>query len=448
MNCFLRAFVPGRKFVSDATGNVAIVFALASIPIMSVISVSIDYGRAASLRSNMQAAADAASLMIAKDAADLTASQIQDRATKFFLANLKSKDAAAVKVTAVYVPNTGNGASVTISATSTIKNQFAKFLNAESTPLSTTSKATWGNARMRIALSLDVTGSMKDDGKISALRDAVTKFINDMSAQSKNTGDVLISIVPFAKDVNVGPSNDNANWVTFSDWDEESGQCAGTTWIGTEYPIPSYKTKTSCKNASSSYKWKAYKKKDWQGCVSDRNQPHDITSTSASSDDSDYRAEYYDACGPEMMPLSSNWSALKSKVASLAPDGNTNQPIGITMAWQTLLTTSPWPAPAKQSDASYIDAIIHLSDGENTENRWSNSKTQIDARQATLCNNIKAQKITLYMIQVNTDSQPTQSVMKNCASNPDNFYMLTSGSQTVATFSDIGKKLSQLKISY
>lgn len=432
-------------FRKDKRGNVAVIFAIAAVPMMAAVGCVIDYSRAASLRSRMQSAADAAALMVAKDASDLTASQIQDRATKYFLANLDAREAIGLKVKATYAPNAGNGASIDISATADIANQFAKFLNRDTLSVGTGSRATWGSARMRIALSLDVTGSMKDDGKIVALRDAVTKFINEMSSQSKNAGDVLISIVPFSKDVNVGTANKNANWLTFNDWDEESGSCTGTTWFGLEYPIPSFKTKTVCKN--SGYKWKAYNKKDWQGCVTDRNQPHDISSTPANSNDTDYRAEYYEACGPEMMGLSSNWTLLKAKVAALIPNGNTNQPIGIAMAWQTLLTTSPWPAPAKENDASYIDAIIHLSDGENTENRWSLSKSDIDARQATLCNNAKSNKITLYMIQVNTDGQPKQSVMENCASSADKFYMLTSGSQTVATFSDISKKLSALRIS-
>ena len=62
------------------------------------------------------------------------------------------------------------------------------------------------------------------------------------------------------------------------------------------------------------------------------------------------------------------------------------------------------------------------------------------------CKNIKAAGITMYTIQVNTGGDPTSSVLQNCASSSDKFVMLTSGSQIIATFDNIGKQLAQLRI--
>ncbi len=50
----------------------------------------------------------------------------------------------------------------------------------------------------------------------------------------------------------------------------------------------------------------------------------------------------------------------------------------------------------------YKDAIILLTDGFNTQNRWYSNRRQIDARQKILCDNAKAAGITIYTIQVNT----------------------------------------------
>jgi hypothetical protein len=49
---------------------------------------------------------------------------------------------------------------------------------------------------------------------------------------------------------------------------------------------------------------------------------------------------------------------------------------------------------------------------------------QIDARQKILCDNIKAQGITIYTIQVNTSSppDPTSPVLSYCARGSQNFY--------------------------
>ena len=83
----------------------------------------------------------------------------------------------------------------------------------------TSSTSAWGNVRMRVALVLDVTGSMARDGKMTALKPAAKALIDQLGALAKNPGDVYISIIPFAKDVNVGASNYTQSWINWSDWD-------------------------------------------------------------------------------------------------------------------------------------------------------------------------------------------------------------------------------------
>ncbi|WP_244553487.1 hypothetical protein [Nitrobacter vulgaris] len=85
----------------------------------------------------------------------------------------------------------------------------------------TSSTSTWGNSRMRVAMVLDNTGSMASNGKMSALQTAAKDMIDSLSAFSKTTGDVYISIVPFAKDVNVGTAKVNAAWLNWSEWEGE-----------------------------------------------------------------------------------------------------------------------------------------------------------------------------------------------------------------------------------
>jgi hypothetical protein len=83
----------------------------------------------------------------------------------------------------------------------------------------------------------------------------------------------------------------------------------------------------------------------------------------------------------------------------------------------------------------------------NTQDRWYSSQNSIDARQKLSCDNAKAAGITLYMVQVNTGTDPVSSLLQYCASSSDNFYYLTSASQIAAAFQDIGSKLSKLRIS-
>jgi len=88
-----------------------------------------------------------------------------------------------------------------------------------------------------------------------------------------------------------------------------------------------------------------------------------------------------------------------------------------------------------------------LSDGMNTQNRWSTSQSAIDAREAMTCSNAKAAGVTLYMIQVNTGSDPTSTVMQNCASGADKFFLLTSAGEIVTASNNIGTDLKKLRLA-
>src|SRR6185369_13213874 len=50
------------SFGTDRRGNIAVIFALALLPVMSAVGCTVDYSRAVQLRSKLQAAADAASV--------------------------------------------------------------------------------------------------------------------------------------------------------------------------------------------------------------------------------------------------------------------------------------------------------------------------------------------------------------------------------------------------
>jgi hypothetical protein len=171
---------------------------------------------------------------------------------------------------------------------------------------------------------------------------------------------------------------------------------------------------------------------------------------------STFAAEQYGYCTVDMMALSYNWSAMNSRVDSMSAVGATNQPIGLVWGWQSLVGGGPLTAPALDSGYTYNQVIILLSDGLNTQDRWygngSLTSTAVDKRMydtdgTGTCANIKAAGITLYTIQVNTGGDPTSTLLQNCASSPDKFFILTSANQIVTTFAQIGTNLSKLRIA-
>ncbi len=51
-----------RRFSANRSGSAAIIFALAAIPVLSIVGAAVDYSNAVRIRAQMQAAVDAATL--------------------------------------------------------------------------------------------------------------------------------------------------------------------------------------------------------------------------------------------------------------------------------------------------------------------------------------------------------------------------------------------------
>src|SRR6187455_2703856 len=91
-----------RRFGGANQGNIAVIFAIALVPVISFVGAAIDYTRANSARSSMQAALDSTALMLSKDLTDgkITDSQINAKATAYFTALYTNSDAKSVSINA------------------------------------------------------------------------------------------------------------------------------------------------------------------------------------------------------------------------------------------------------------------------------------------------------------------------------------------------------------
>jgi Flp pilus assembly protein TadG len=213
--------------------------------------------------------------------------------------------------------------------------------------------------------------------------------------------------------------------------------------------------------------WTPNNHNTWNGCVTDRGTAtapgtaagNDQTVTTPSAGDAStmFYPDQYSYCSPAMRGLAYDWSAMKTAVDGLTPNGSTNQPIGLVSGWHSLVGIGPFTRPAMDPNYSYRQVIILLSDGLNTQDRWygngSDTSTQVDDRMWTTggagtCKNIKDSGITIYTVQVNTGGDPQSTLLQNCASDSSKFVMLTTANQIITTFQQIGTQLSQLRIAY
>ena len=214
------------RFAVSNRGNVAIIFAIASIPVIAAMGVAVDYTRAAQTNSAMQDALDAASLALSRrsDLSTMTPAQIQKFGEDYFNANFHNSELKDLTLHASYTPT---GPSVTISASANLPTDFMGIIGTNVVPLGRSSTTVWGEARLRVALALDNTGSMSSSSKMTALKSATHNLLTQLKGAATVSGDVYVSIIPFVKDVNVGSTKYNETWVK---WDGTNGSIDNDLW--------------------------------------------------------------------------------------------------------------------------------------------------------------------------------------------------------------------------
>lgn len=405
--------------------------AVAIIPMMGMVGAAVDYTRANAARTAFQSALDSTALMLSKAAATQTPEEIQTSATNILKA-LFTRDAKNITVTATY--SSSGGSKITLTGSATVATNFVSLIGYKEIAIGAQATSTWGNTRLRVALVLDNTGSMLSSDKLTALKTASQNLLTQLQAAAVDPEDVYISIVPFSKDVNVGAGNYQESWLRWDLWEAENGDCSNSR----------YGKQSSC--TSHGYTWTPATRSTWTGCVTDRDQNFDTTNDAPTTDSTSYPAEQYSSCPVPLMGLSNDWTALSSKIDAMTAAGNTNQAIGLQMGWQSL-TAAPFTVPAMDPNYQYKQVIILLTDGLNTQDRWYSWQSSIDTREEKTCANIKAAGITLYTVQVNTGGDPTSTLLQNCASDTSKFFLLTSSTQIVGTFNQIGTALSNLRLS-
>jgi Flp pilus assembly protein TadG len=434
------------RFRRQKRGNVAVTFAIALIPLLAFVGAAIDYSRANKMKVELQAALDSTALMVSKNAASLNGN-LESTAKTYFLAMFTDPKAANIQFSAKY--STSGGSNVEVDGSADMPTDIMSIVGIPKITVSGSATARWGSTRLRVALVLDNTGSMADAGKMSALKTATKNLLTQLQNAATTADDVYVSIVPFNKDVNIGSGNYNWSGIDWTAWNSANRTCKGFMW--------------------GNYCWGTWvtDHTTWNGCVTDRGNSSAPGSTpgydqKVDAPDSNnsatlFPAEQYDQCPLAIMGLDNNWSAMNTRVNNMQPAGSTNQPIGLVWGWQTLAGGGPFTVPPIDSSYTYKQVIILLSDGLNTQDRWYGNgydhSTPVDNRMyqtgntSGTCNNIKAAGIDIYAIQVNTGGDPTSTLLQNCASTSDKFFLLTSADQIVTTFQKIGTDLSQLRIA-
>ena len=419
------------RFLQNQAGGVAPLLGLMIIPLVGAIGAAVDYSRANATRTAMQSALDATALMLSKDAQGATAAQMEQKAGVYFNALFQRPEASNVQVTQQLTSPQPGMFNIKVTGSTTINTMFWRLMGQDQVNITASGEVVWGIKKLNLALALDNTGSMASNNKMTELKKAAHNLLNTLQKAEKTPGDIKISIIPFAVDVNVGTDKVNEAWIDWDDWDAKNGTCSKS----------SYTNKSSCQNNSGT--WTPKPHSHWNGCVMDRDQNNDVNATPTGEGAAvKYRAQQASNCPTAMMALSSDWTTLNAKIDAMNPSGNTNVTIGMQMAWQTLTAAAPFNAPAVSTELDKV--IILLTDGQNTQNRWTSSTTSIDSRTQKVCENAKTANIKVYTVRV-IDGNST--LLQNCATKPDMYFNVQQAGQLDNVFSAIAQNLANLRIA-
>ncbi|MCJ2054798.1 pilus assembly protein [Methylobacterium sp. J-070] len=208
-----------RRFVRSRGGNVAILFAFLSVPMLMLSGAAVDYGFATRLETKLQAATDGTAILLCQTPLTTTTPDLNTMAQTTMV--------GAMGVTNLVVDPlviTSNPRQITLTAHKLSTTFFGKLTGTTSiNPGAKSQCATPLPKTFEIALVLDNTGSMAESSggqtKLQAVQTAATNFVNYVYTSAAFSSATKISIVPFAAAVAVNPST-----YRYATWIDQNGQ--------------------------------------------------------------------------------------------------------------------------------------------------------------------------------------------------------------------------------
>lgn len=378
-----------RAFLEDRRGNIAMMFALAVVPVCGMVGLAVDFARMSAAKEQLQAAVDTAALSFSAASGTDDIADLEGKARAFLVKAHAGNHAVLQSGARV----TRDGAAITITAEAVFRPSFASVLGQGERRIAASATSIIAERTIEVMLALDNTGSMGRLGKIEELRKASRSLVDVLAATSKKPGDVKIGLAPFDTQVKVTTAAANEPWLKY--------------------------------DAPELFGWQRTSPGSWGGCIIDRDAPHDASGVRP--DGSEAKKHLAVRCAgsslARLAPLTDDFAGLKTSISAMQPNGCTNVTMGAVWGQTMLTPNAPLSAagPAKPGLERYL---ILLTDGDNTQSRYTNgscdnanSPALMDARTRAACADARAAGITLYTVQVIDGSD---ALMRDCASTDKN----------------------------
>jgi Flp pilus assembly protein TadG len=482
------------RFLRARRGNMAMIGAIAMIPLILAVGLSVDYTRYTSAHKHLQEIADAAALALAA-----TEDRDQSRLHAVALDHVRANNNAN-RVQEIAIRNLGlDNDRVTLGVEGAIRATFMGLVGYDRLPVAAEAvaeRAIRGNAE--IALILDNTWSMSatDAGgrsRIEMLKRAASQLVRELLAE--DDGSLRIGLVPYAEYVNVGTNNRNASWLSVpADYTEpgserrcemrntrsecvereptypctrevdgitEPATCGGGCRRSVTRTVAPYE---HCTGGGSAREFK------WFGCVGSRT----VADTRLRVDRPDVRypgfVERSQNCLSRIMPLTSDRSSLLSAIDAMVVNVGSYRPYtyipsGLIWGWNLLSPGEPF-AGAEAYDTANVrprKVAVLMTDGENTLRlnngdgrhvRFSGSATQQANQLAAtnqdsraICEAMKANNIELFTVAFMVTDPDARRLMEECATDAAHYFDARDADALVAAFSDIARTLRVVRLA-
>lgn len=457
-----------KSYSKNEDGAIAIIFAISVFVLFLSAGLAVDYGRAVSLKSDAQAALDAALLSAASQGRaqdDDDDSNVADRAKKFFEENWKQT--YGDETVNVDIQETSDG-GLTGTATVNMPNRMWQIFGKKALDFKIESAVRMGEGSVEMVLALDTTGSMSGS-KIEILKTSAKDLFASIFSVANAGERVLAGIVPFAQYANVGLANRNAPWIsvplnesTTEDYcyDKQelisSSNCRMETYTGTNDGQPYSYEYEVCDNVYGDPTPVCEPQTTtttWYGCAGSRNYPLD---TQDQNFDDQVPGVMNVSCGAEITPLSNDESILSSAIDSLSASGETYIPAGLNWGWRVLSEQEPFTGGvaygAKKDGIPVRKILVLMTDGmttkspeypdhDGTDTSVSNTLT------GELCANIKATGIEIFTVAFEITDHDTKNLLRSCATDPSKYFDAGSGDELQTAFANIAKDVTPLHLA-
>lgn len=204
---------PFKRFRYDQEGSVAAWFAVAILPTLFAVGASVDYSRAATSRTKLQQATDAAVIAAAVAAPTMTDDKVEQATLDYLRAHLKN---SGVDVRIDKLTITEGRSEVLLKTSAIYRPLILREANFKEVEIGANAKAVTANKNYEIAIVFDTSGSMSSSAggvsKMQSAKTAAKSLVDTMFESPESAKRTKIALVPFAASVNAGPQYAGADW--------------------------------------------------------------------------------------------------------------------------------------------------------------------------------------------------------------------------------------------